>query len=130
MLRRAVLVGSLMAALLAAPAAHAAVSVSASNGTANPDGSATVPVSISCSPGSIILEAHLSLSQDDGAIWGMAGIANIRCTPKARTYLVTVTPYNGAFHAGTAYASPYVLIQDRATGHTESGGSAASISLQ
>ena len=129
-MRRAVLVGSVLAALVAAPAAHAAVSVSVSDGTGNPDGSATVPVSISCSPGSVVLEAHLSLSQDDGAIWGIAGIANVRCTGRATTYLVTVRPHEGAFHSGTAYASPYVLVQRRGTGATESGGSAASISLQ
>ncbi len=129
-MRHAVLLGTLIAALVAAPAAHAAVSVSVSNGTANPDGSATVPVSIYCSPGSVVLEAHLSLSQDDGAVWAMAGIPNVRCGGKARTYLVTVRPHDGAFHAGTAYASPYVLVQDRATGNTESGGSAASIPLQ
>ncbi len=128
-MRRAVLVGTVLTALVAAPAAHAAVSVSVSDGTVNADGSATVPVSISCSPGSVVLEAHLSLSQDDGAIWGMAGIANVRCTGKTTTYMVTVRPYDGAFHAGTAYASPYVLTQRRRTGTTESGGSAASISL-
>jgi hypothetical protein len=127
---RPVLVATVLAALVAAPAAHTAVSVSASNGTVNPDGSATVPVSISCTPGSVVLEAHLSLSQDDGAIWGMAGIANVRCTGKTTTYHVTVRPHAGAFHAGTAYASPYVLTQRRGTGATESGGSAASISLE
>jgi hypothetical protein len=129
-MRRAVLVGAVVALLVVAPAAHAAVSVSVSNGTANPDGSATVPVSIYCTPGSIVIEAHLSLSQDDGAIWGMAGIRNVRCTGKPTTYFVTVTPNQGRFHTGTVYASPYVLVQRRGTGDTESAGNAASISLQ
>ncbi len=129
-MRRTILLGALMAALVAAPAAHAAVSVSVSNGTVNPDGSATVPVTIFCSPGSEVLEAHLTLSQDDQTISGMAGIAGVRCTGKARTYLVTVTPFQGSFHAGTAHASPFVLVQNRRTGETESGGSAATISLQ
>ena len=127
---RAVLLGTVLAALVAAPTAYAAVSVSVSDGTVNADGSATVPVSISCSPGSVVLEAHLSLSQDDGAIWGMAGIADVRCTGKPKTYMVTVWPYDGAFHAGTAYASPYVLTQRRGTGTTESGGSGGPISLR
>ena len=116
-------------ALAAAPAAQAAVIASVGDGTANPDGSATVPVTISCEPGSVVLEAHLTLSQGDGSVWGMSGIANVRCTGRARTYLVTVTPFEGAFHAGVAYASPYVLVQDRRTGDTESGGSASHVTL-
>jgi hypothetical protein len=117
-------------ALVAAPVAQAVVAVSVGNGTVNPDGSATVPVSISCEPGSVVLEAHLTLSQDDQAISGTSGIGNVRCTGRARTYLVTVTPQQGAFHPGTAFASPFVLVQSRRTGATESGGTASNITLQ
>ncbi len=76
-----------------------------------------------------MLEAHLFLSQDDGAVSQMAGIRNVRCTGRPRTYLVLVAPHDGAFHPGTAYASPYVLVESRRTGATESAGSAQYITL-
>ena len=117
------------AALVCASSAHAVVTVSVGDGTANADGSATVPVTVACTPGSVVIEALVTLSQDDGAVWAMAGIPNVRCTGQPRTYLVTLRPYDAAFHPGTAYASPYVLVQSRRTGETESGGSARYITL-
>jgi hypothetical protein len=130
MRRLLVLLCGIVGLLSTGSVAQAAVSVSVGNGTVNPDGSATVPVSVSCDPGRLVLEAHLTLSQDDQTISGMSGIANVRCTGRVRTYLVTVTPSQGAFHAGTAFASPFVLVQDRRTGQTESGGNASNITLQ
>jgi hypothetical protein len=124
------LVFVLAGALLGPPLVQASVFVSAANGTVNPDGSATVPVTVACDPGDVVLEAHLTLSQDDQTISGMRGIGSVRCTGRARTYLVTVAPFEGAFHAGTAYASPYVLVQDRRTGETESGSAASYITLE
>jgi hypothetical protein len=121
---------ALIGAFIAAPMAQAAVFVSVGNGTVNANGSATVPVSVSCDPGRVVLEAHLTLSQDDQAISGMSGIGNVRCTGRVRTHLVTVTPFQGAFHPGIAHASPFVLVQDRRTGQTESGGTATDITLQ
>jgi hypothetical protein len=121
---------ALAGALIVGPAAQAAVSISVANGTVNADGSATVPVSVSCEPGRVVLEAHLTLSQDDQTISGTGGIGNVRCTGRVRTYLVTVTPFQGAFHSGTAFASPFVLVQNRRTGETESGGTASNITLQ
>lgn len=129
-MRRLLVVASLsVLGLAAAPLAHAVAAASAGDGTANPDGTATVPVTITCDPGSVVLEAHLTLSQGDGSVWGMSGIANVRCTGRPRTYLVTVRPTEGAFAAGAAYASPYVLVQDRRTGGTQSGGTASTITL-
>jgi hypothetical protein len=118
------------AVLIVTPAAYAAVMATAGNGTANPDGSATAPVTIACTPGSRVLEAHLSLSQDAQTISGMAGIGGVRCTGQPRTYQVTVTPFDGAFHSGEAFASPFVLVQSRRTGATESGGTSSTITLQ
>jgi hypothetical protein len=130
MRRSAIALALVSLALALAPSAQAEVTVSVGDGTANADGSATVPVTISCTPGARVIEALLTLSQDDGAVWSMAGIANVRCTGRARTYVVTLTPFEGAFHPGTAYASPYVLIERRGTGETESGGTAQFITLR
>jgi hypothetical protein len=117
-------------ALVAPARAEAAVTASASDGTVNQDGSATVPVTVACTPGSRVLEAHLTLSQQDGAVWGMAGLASVRCNGRPNTYLVTVRPFDGVFTAGTAHASPYVLVQHRGTGATESGGTSGQITLR
>jgi hypothetical protein len=116
-------------ALVAPASAEAAVTATASDGTLNQDGSATVPVTVACAPGSRVLEAHLTLSQQGGAIWGMAGLASVRCNGRPNTYFVTVRPNGGAFTAGTAYASPYILVQHRGTGATESGGASSEITL-
>lgn len=124
------LIGALVLALLVAAPAHAEVRVSVGGGTSNPDGSATVSVTVTCDPGSRIIEAHVSLSQDEGYVWGMGGLANVRCNGRPNTYLATVRPSNGYFHAGAAYASAYVLVQSRATGQTESGGGSGEITLQ
>lgn len=129
-MRRALTLLSLVGvAFFASPVAHAAVTVTVGGGTVNQDGSVTVPVTVTCSPASRVLEAHLSLSQDDGAVWGMAGLGSVRCNGRPNTYVATVRPYDGSFHAGTAHASTYVLVQRRGTGETESGGSFGEIAL-
>ena len=125
-----ILTGALVIALLVVAPAYAEVTVSVGGGTSNRDGSATVSVTVTCDPGSRILEAHVSLSQDEGAVSGMGGLRNVRCNGRPHTYFATVRPYSGNFHAGTAYASPYVLVQNRATGQTESGGGFSEITLQ
>jgi hypothetical protein len=129
MRRSLIFVGTLVVALLVAAGAQAAVTVSVGDGRANTDGTATVPVTVTCPPGSFVLEAHLTLSQDDQAISGQAGLGRIRCNGRPQTFLVTVTPFQGSFHAGAAYASPFILVQFRGTGETESGGSASTITL-
>jgi hypothetical protein len=129
MRRSLIFVGVLVLALALAAGAHAAVTVSVSDGRANADGTATVPVTVSCPPGSFVLEAHLTLSQDDQATSGQAGLGRIRCNGRAQTLVVTVTPFQGSFHPGPAYASPFVLVQFRGSGDTESGGNASTITL-
>ena len=130
MRRRLILVGVVAAVLVVAPTAYAAVTAAAGDGTVNADGSATVPVTFSCSPGSVVIEAHITLSQDDQKISGTAGIAGVRCTGRPRTLLVKVVPVDGAFHPGTAFASPFLLVQNRRTSMTESGGTSATITLR
>jgi hypothetical protein len=95
------------------------------------DGAVRVVVVASCDPGQQVLEAHLSVSQDDHAIFGMTGIP-VRCDGKARRHRVTVSPLDGAFHAGDAFASAFVLTcADPPTcGTTEQGQDALTITVR
>jgi hypothetical protein len=90
-----------------------------------------VVVVASCDAGHQVLEAHLSVSQDDQAISGMTGIP-VRCDGRARRYRVTVSPLDGAFHAGDAFASAFVLTcADPPTcGTTEQGQDARTITVR
>ena len=130
MRRTLIVTGGVVLALVVAPVAYAVVTATVGDGTANADGSASVPVTVTCPAGARVIEAHLTLSQDDQAISGMAGIAGVRCNGRPRTYLVRVVPLEGAFHAGTAFASPYVLVERRSGNTTESGGTGRSITLE
>ena len=126
------LAAALVLALVAAPAADARVSATVADGVVNPDGSATIPVTVRCPPQATVLEALVTLSQDDQAISGMGGLGAVPCRNgrKGVTTLVTVRPFDGAFHAGAAFASPYVLVQRKKSESTESGGTAAAITLR
>ena len=85
------------------------------------DGAVRAVVVASCDQGRQVLEAHVSVSQDNQAISGQAGIP-VRCNGKSRKYRVTVAPLEGAFHAGPAFASAFVLTcADPTCGTTEQG---------
>jgi hypothetical protein len=73
------------------------------------DSAVSAVVKVKCDAGDQVLEAHLSLSQDDQTIFGQAGIP-VRCDGKSREYRVAVSPLDGAFHAGDAFASAFVLV--------------------
>jgi hypothetical protein len=93
------------------------------------DGAVRAVVVASCDAGQRVLEAHLSVSQDNQAIFGQAGIL-VRCDGKSRKYRVTVTPIDGAFHAGDAFASAFVLTcADPTCGTTEQGQDAQTITV-
>jgi hypothetical protein len=62
----------------------------------------------SCDSGDQVLEAQLLVSQDNQVRSGQGGIP-VRCSGKSRKYRVTVGPFEGAFHAGDAFASAFVL---------------------
>lgn len=100
----------------------AAASMSiASTGRLEDGGSAArVKVRVACDPvGDVVqpLEAHLTLSQDDQAIFGQGGIAGVVCDGRLRWYVAQVHVFDGAFHRGTAHGSGFVLICDE-TGST------------
>jgi hypothetical protein len=85
-----------------------------------PDGAVVVQVRVRCDPGLETLEAHVSVSQDDQTVFGMAGMGLLRCDGRRHKYRVTVVPQEGAFHRGDAYSNVFVLRYDEATGATES----------
>jgi hypothetical protein len=128
-MRRAFVLSAVIA-LAMSGTASAAVTVSVSDGTVGAGGAATVPVTVTCEKGFEVLEAHLGLSQDDQTINGMAGLTRVKCKGKPVTVSVTVTPFEGAFHAGSAHASPFVLVIDPKTDETQSGGTAQTITLK
>jgi hypothetical protein len=94
------------------------------------NGAVRAVVVVSCDPGHQVLEAHLSVSQDNQATSGQAAIP-VRCDSKSRKYRVTVTPLEGAFHAGDAFASAFVLTcAEPACGTTEQGQDARTVTLR
>ncbi len=129
MRRTLILVGIVAALLLIASPAHASITATAVDGTANSDGSATVPVTFSCPPGWRVIEALVTLSQDDQSIFGMAFVGGVRCTGRPQTFLVRVVSHDGAFHPGTAFASPYLLAERRRDNTSDSGGTFAIIQV-
>jgi hypothetical protein len=93
------------------------------------NGAVRAVVVASCDSGQQVLEAHLTVSQDNQAISGQAGIP-VRCDGKSRKYRVTVAPLEGAFHAGDAFASAFVLTcADPTCGTTEQGQDARTITV-
>jgi hypothetical protein len=125
-----VLVAALGLAWAGSVPAQAAVAVSvAPDAKLVAHGAVRAVVVASCDPGHQVLEAHLSVSQDNQAIFGQTGIP-VGCDGKSRKYRVTVTPLEGAFHAGDAFASAFVLTcADPTCGTTEQGQDARTITV-
>ena len=69
--------------------------------------SVTVPVSVRCQTGSNVMEAHVSVSQDDA--WGMRGFTPV-CDGRWHKLSVSVNSFGGSFEPGFAQASGYLLI--------------------
>ena len=93
-------------------------------------GAVRVVVVASCDPGDQVLEAHLSVSQDNQTISGQTGIP-VRCDGKSRRYRVTVSPLEGTFHTGDAFASAFVLTcADPTCATTEQGQSSGTITVR
>jgi len=109
-----------LAVLLLAPSVSGAPSgpVQASiapQATLVDDGRAVlVSVTVSCAGGSDVLEAFVYVTQD-GQQSPFTPIS-IRCGGQSRTYTVRVpAPEGTTFHAGTASASGYVLVDKKGT---------------
>lgn len=93
-------------------------------------GSVVARVTITCDPAREVVEAHLTISQDDQRTSGTAGISGIRCDSRPHTVKVRVTPLEGAFHEGDASASAFILLLDPSTGTTDQGQDSRTISVR
>jgi hypothetical protein len=129
---RRVIVGGMAAVLLvslalAAPAAAArpadVVRVHlAPKADLGADGNITGSVRVSCPAGLQILEAGVTLSQDDQAIFGQGFIDRITCDGKQRWYRWRAFWFDQPFHTGAAYVSAFVIVTDENFEDTVSGG--------
>ena len=111
--------------------AQAAVAVSIqSEAKLLANGAVGAVVVVSCDPSDQVLEAQVSVSQDNRALSGQAGIP-VRCDGKSRKYRAMVGPFEGAFHAGDAFASAFVLTcADPTCGTTEQGHDTRTITVR
>lgn len=82
-------------------------------------GSVLAKVTVVCDEGTEPLEAHLRISQDNQTVSGESTLGALRCDGRPHKYTVRVTPLEGAFHAGEATASAFVLLLNPTTGTTE-----------
>jgi hypothetical protein len=120
-MRRAVIVGcviaSIAASALVAPASAAPpgpvqASIAPQATLVDSGAAVIVSVTVSCAGGSDVLEAFIYVTQD-GQQSPFVGIP-VRCGGKERTYAVRVpAPEGTVFHAGTATASGYVLVDKK-----------------
>ena len=69
-----------------------------------------VEVSVQCEPPAEVLEALVTVSQDEGAASGEAGITSVVCDGKKRTHTVDVQTLDSTFHPGEAFVSSLVLV--------------------
>ena len=126
-----VLAAVLSFALAGSALVQAAVAVSISpRAKLVANGAVQLVVEASCDPGAVVLEAHVSVSQDNQSISGQAGIP-VQCDGESRRYRVTVSPLEGAFHTGDAFASAFVLTcPDASCETTEQGQDFGTIRVQ
>jgi hypothetical protein len=130
-LRVATLVAGLVAAsMLGAFPVQATTTVSIEPEAKLVRGSVVARLTITCDSGRDVLEAHITISQDDQRTSGTAGISRIRCDDRPHTVRVRVTPVEGAFHEGDAFASAFISRLDPNTGTTEQGQDARTITVR
>jgi hypothetical protein len=130
-LRVATLVAGLVAtSMLGAFPVQATTTVSIEPEAKLVRGSVVARLTITCDSGRDVLEAHITISQDDQRISGTAGISRIRCDDRPHTVRVRVTPLEGAFHEGDAFASAFISRLDPNTGTTEQGQDAQTITVR
>ena len=108
-----VLAGLLLAGPTAAKQSAGAVEVRLARvAKLGPTGVITGRVKASCAPGTSVLEALVTASQDDQRIFGQGSILGpIRCNGKARWYDFRVSSQGESpFHTGPTYTSAYLLV--------------------
>ena len=107
-----VLAAAFAASVSAAPPGPVQASIDPQASLAGGGTAVVVQVSVTCAGGSDVLEAFVYVTQD-GESSPFTAIP-VRCSPSGRTYAVRVpAPEGSVFHAGTASASGYVLVDKR-----------------
>jgi hypothetical protein len=75
------------------------------------DGQAVrVKVKVACEPPAEVLEALVTVHQDEGAASGEAGITSVVCDGKTRVHRVAVEALDSTFRPGEAFVSALVLV--------------------
>jgi hypothetical protein len=128
----AVLALALVASLLMAASAQAAVTVSIGPDAKRIKGGRAVNavVTVTCDPGFEVLEAHLTVSQDNQTITGTGGLGAVQCDGTPHTHHVVVNAQEGRYHRGEAFASAFVLVIDPNTNETQQGQATATINVR
>lgn len=96
----------------------------------DPDGFVLGRVKVACPAGMEVLEALVTVSQDDQAIFGEGFIAAGECDGRRHRTTFGAQSYDAPFHAGEAYVSAYLLVVDPATDETLSAGDTRIIRLR
>jgi hypothetical protein len=123
---RAPIIATLTAAAVLIPAGSVAappdVTVSIRPHALLLEGGAAVSVSVkvSCPAGREVLEAFVSVGQNDDAVTGTAGLPVV-CDGSPSVYTARVEALEGSYQPGKARASAFVLVLDQSTGTTEQG---------
>jgi hypothetical protein len=69
-----------------------------------------VKVKVTCEPPAEVLEALVTVHQDEGAAFGEAGITSVVCDGKMRVHRVVVEALDSTFRPGEAFVSAFVLV--------------------
>jgi hypothetical protein len=77
---------------------------------------------VSCPNGAEVLEAGITMSQDDQQIFGEGFISQIRCNGRKRWHSFQASSTDMPFHRGVAYVSAYVLVEISGGNDTLSAG--------
>jgi hypothetical protein len=87
-----------------------------------------VRLTVTCDPGRDVLEAHVSVSQDEAS--GMAGIPGIVCDGSPHRHRVRVGTFEGSYDRGEAFASAFILRIDPVTQETEQGQDSRTVTVR
>jgi hypothetical protein len=93
-------------------------------------GSVEVSVSVKCEPFGEHFESNITVTQDGQRIFAQRGLPFIVCDDRWHEYTVLATPFEGSFHAGSAFASDFVSRLDPETFEIRQGQATATIHVR
>lgn len=89
-----------------------------------------VPVTASCDPGMELLEARISVSQEDQGVNGDGPIGSFPCDGRRHAVIGRARTFDSQYHPGEAFASAFLLVIDPETQQTQSVGDTRVIRLE